>query len=302
MPKISTPAIERYAAKHRGGRKRKYSSPGREAWKRLRRNRTAMVGMVILFILVVIAIFANAIAPYSYQEQVYTDAYQRPSSTHLFGTDNYGRDLFSRCVFGARYSLVLAVTCVLSSYFVGGSLGMIAGYSGGRLGNTIMRVMDMLQGIPQVLLAICIAASLGNGIPQLIAAITIATTPTTARNSRAAVLNVKHAEYVESSRAIGVKSGRMILRHMLPNTVGVIVVFMVSLMGASINMMASLSYLGVGISPPTPEWGLILAGSKQFFTSYSYMVLFPAAMIMLTILSFNMLGDGLRDALDPRLK
>lgn len=302
MPKISTPAIERYAKKHAKRRKSIASSPGREAWKRLRRNRTAMLGMFILIVLVFVAIFANVIAPYPYQEQVYEDAYQKPNSVHLFGTDNYGRDLFSRCVFGARYSLILAVACVLAAYLVGGSLGIIAGYFGGRTDNIIMRIMDMLQGVPQVLLAICIAASLGNGIPQMIVAITISTMPTTAKNSRAAVLNVKNAEYVESSRAIGVKSGRMILKHMLPNTVGVIVVFMVSLMGASINIMASLSYLGVGISPPTPEWGLILAGNKQFFTSYSYMVLFPAAMIMLTILAFNMLGDGLRDALDPRLK
>jgi len=197
---------------------------------------------------------------------------------------------------------MLAVACVLAAYMTGGALGIVAGYAGGRVDNTIMRVMDTFQGVPQVLLAICIAASLGNGIPQMIVAITISTMPNTSRNTRAAILNVKNADYVESSRAIGVKRFRMILRHMIPNAVGIIVIFMINLMGSSINIMASLSYLGVGISPPTPEWGLILAGGRHLFTSHSYMVLFPAAMIMITILAFNMIGDGLRDALDPRLK
>ena len=210
--------------------------------------------------------------------------------------------MFSRCVYGARYSLALAVACVLSAYIAGGIFGVTAGYVGGRVGDVIMRFMDILQAIPQVLLAICISASLGNGIPQMVVAIMVASMPISSKNCRSAVLNIRNADYIDASRAIGVKRSRMIFRHILPNTVGIIVVFMVGLMGGSINTMASLSYLGVGISPPTPEWGLILSGSKQFFTSYSYMVLIPAAMIMLAILSFNMLGDGLRDALDPRLK
>ena len=247
------------------------------------------------------AIFANIIAPYDYQEQIYSDAYQKPSGIHLFGTDNFGRDIFSRCVFGSRYSLALAVACVMSAYIVGGTLGVLAGYFGGKVDNAIMRIMDTFQGVPQVLMAICVAACLGNGIPQMILAITISTMPTTARNCRAAILGVRNAEFIEASKAIGVKKFRMIVKHMLPNAIGVIIVFMITLMGVSINIMASLSYLGVGISPPTPEWGLILAGSKQYFTSDPHMVLFPAGMIMLTILAFNMMGDGLRDALDPRL-
>ena len=303
MSKIITPAIKKYNAKRkRRGDKVKVGSLGKNAWKRLCRNRTAVVGMIILGIMIVVAIFADVIAPYEPQEQISADAYQGSSAEHLFGTDPFGRDLFSRCVYGTRYSLALAVACVLSAYIVGAIFGVIAGYFGGHLGNAIMRFMDILQGIPQVLLAICISASLGNGIPQMIVAIVVASLPITSKNCRAAVLSARNSEYVEASKAIGVKHPRMIFRHIMPNSIGIIVVFMVTLMGGSINTMASLSYLGVGISPPTPEWGLILAGSKEFFTSNSYMVLFPAAMIMIAILAFNMLGDGLRDALDPRLK
>jgi len=302
MSKIITPAIEKYAKKYKGGANRRISTPGREAWRRLKRNRTALIGMSIISFLLLVAVFADLIAPFDYQQQIFQDAYQTPGASHLFGTDNFGRDLFSRCVYGARYSLLLAVACVLASFATGGLIGVIAGYFGGRIDNTIMRFMDVLQAVPQVLLAISITAALGNGIPQMITAITISAMPVISKNCRAAVLNVKNAEYIEASKAIGVGRTRMIIRHILPNAVGIMTIFVVGLMGASISMMASLSYLGIGITPPTPEWGLVLAGAKSYFTAYPHMVLFPAAMIMITILSFNMLGDGLRDAFDPRLK
>ena len=296
-----TPEIERFQKKNKG-KAIKVSTPGREAWRRLCRNRTALIGLGILMVMMVFALLANVIAPYDYQDQILTDAYQTPSSTHIFGTDNFGRDLFSRCVYGARYSLLLALLCVVCAFATGGLLGVIAGYFGGRVDDIIMRFMDMFQAIPQVLLAISVTAALGNGIPQLIAAVTISTMPTISKNCRAAILNVRNADYVESSRSIGVGQWGMIFKHMIPNALGVMVIFVVGLMGASINMMAGLSYLGVGLNPPTPEWGLILSDGKAFFTSFPHMVLFPAAMILLTILAFNMLGDGLRDAFDPRLK
>lgn len=299
--KRMTPAIEKFQKKN-AGKTIKVSTPGREAWRRLARNRTALMGMAILMIMLIFALLANVIAPYDYHEQILSDAYQTPSHAHIFGTDHFGRDLFSRCVYGARYSLVLALLCVVCAFATGGLLGVIAGYFGGRVDNIIMRIMDMFQAIPQVLLAISITAALGNGVPQMITAITISTMPTISKNCRAAILNVRNADYVESSRSIGVGKWRMIFKHMIPNAVGVMVIFVVGLMGASINMMASLSYLGVGLNPPTPEWGLILSDAKGFFTAFPHMVLFPAAMILLTILAFNMLGDGLRDAFDPRLK
>jgi len=296
-----TPAIARFKKKH-AGKTIQVSTPGKEAWRRLRRNRTALLGLAIILLMLIAAIFAGWIAPYEYQQQIYADAYQTPNARHLFGTDNFGRDLFSRCVYGARYSLSLGLMCVIASFLTGGMLGVIAGYFGGRVDNLIMRFMDMFQAIPQVMLAISITAALGNGIPQMITAITVSTMPTISKNCRAAILNVKNADYVESSRAIGVGRWRMIFRHMIPNSVGVMVIFVVGLMGATINMMASLSYLGVGLNPPTPEWGLILSDGKGFFTAYPHMVLFPSLMILFTILAFNMLGDGLRDAFDPRLK
>ncbi|MGI6326492.1 MAG: ABC transporter permease [Saccharofermentanales bacterium] len=301
MAKRMTPAIARFKKKH-AGKTIQVSTPGKEAWRRLRRNRTALLGLAIILLMLIAAIFAGWIAPYEYQQQIYADAYQTPNARHLFGTDNFGRDLFSRCVYGARYSLSLGLMCVIASFLTGGMLGVIAGYFGGRVDNLIMRFMDMFQAIPQVMLAISITAALGNGIPQMITAITVSTMPTISKNCRAAILNVKNADYVESSRAIGVGRWRMIFRHMIPNSVGVMVIFVVGLMGATINMMASLSYLGVGLNPPTPEWGLILSDGKGFFTAYPHMVLFPSLMILFTILAFNMLGDGLRDAFDPRLK
>lgn len=298
MSKIRTPAMERYDRRHKAAKK---TTPRAEAWRRFTRNRTACVGLLILLVMVVFVLGANWIAPYDYQEMG-SLPFQLSSAEHLFGTDNYGRDLFSRCVYGARYTLFISVLCVVAACFSGGLLGVLAGYFGGKTDEIIMRVMDILQAIPAVLLAICISSALGNGIPQLVFAIMMASMPVLSRNFRAAILNVKNAEYVESSRSIGVSEGRMIIKHMLPNSVGVMVIYVVGTMSASINVIASLSYMGCGLVPPTPEWGLLLSEGKTFFTLYPHLVLFPALMILLTVLSLNMLGDGLRDALDPRLK
>lgn len=299
MAKMQTPAMAKFEKQKK---KMKSYSPAREAWRRLCRNRTALLGLFILIFLLLVAVFANFIAPYEFQEQMITEAYQTPSLKHLFGTDNFGRDLFSRCVYGTRYTLLLGLLCVLASLATGGAMGMVAGYAGGKLDNYIMRCMDILQAIPQVLLAICIASALGNGVWQLITAMTISNLPVMTRNFRTAILNVRTAEYIESSQAIGVSKVEMVLRHMLPNAVGVIVIYVVQVMANSISTIASLSYLGVGLQPPAAEWGLILSDCKGFFTSFPHMVLFPALLIMITVLAMNMLGDGLRDAFDPRLK
>lgn len=299
MAKIMTPAMERFEKQKKN---KKSYSPTREAWRRLCRNRTALLGLAVIAVLLMVAVLADFIAPYEFQQQIITDAYQTPSWKHLFGTDNFGRDLFSRCVYGTRYTLLLGLMCVLASLATGGVFGMVAGYTGGRLDNYIMRVMDILQAIPQVLLAICIASALGNGVWQLITAMTISNLPVMIRNFRTAILNVRTAEYIESSQAIGVNRVEMVLRHMLPNAVGIIVIYVVQVMANSISTIASLSYLGVGLQPPAAEWGLILSDCKGFFTSFPHMVLFPALLIMVTVLAMNMLGDGLRDAFDPRLK
>lgn len=298
MAKMQTPAMERYAKKHR---KAKKYSPAREAWKRLCRNQTAVIGLIILVILVLVAIFADFIAPYEFQEMA-SIPYSTPNATNWFGTDNFGRDLFSRCVYGTRYTLLLSMLCMLAAVLTGGVLGSIAGYAGGKVDNYIMRIMDILQSIPSILMAICIAAALGNGLWQLIVAMTISMMPLMARNFRAGIINVRTAEYVESSKSIGVGQVRMILKHMLPNAVGVLIIYVVQTMSMSITIVASLSYMGVGLKPPAAEWGLILSDAKGYFTSFPHMVLFPALMIMITVLAMNMLGNGLRDAFDPRLK
>lgn len=300
MAKIETPAMKRMIKKKK---KQKYGmTPLKGAWQRLIRNKMAVVGMVVIILLLLTAIFANVIAPYSYQEQDYTAIAQSPSLRHLFGTDNMGRDIFSRCVYGARWSLPLGLLCVVAGLALGGTLGVIAGYCGGRVDNVIMRIMDVFQAIPSILMAIAVVAVLGNGIPQLVTAMSIAFMPNVAKTCRAAIFTVKGNEYVDASRAIGVSKVKIIVRHLIPNAIGVIVIDAVGMVGAAILVVSTLSYIGVGIVPPTPEWGAILSAGKEYIRSGVHMVLFPGLMIMLTVISFNLFGDGLRDALDPRLK
>lgn len=302
MAKIQTPAMEKIQKKNAKRKKAYKSTPGRESWKRFKRNPTALVGLVVVCILILIAIFAPLIAPYDFQTQDYSAMMQAPSSAHLFGTDQFGRDIFSRVIYGARYSLIIALLCTIAAFFSGGLLGIIAGYCGGVVDTLIMRVMDIFQSIPMIMMAMCIVAVLGNGIPQLVAAIMFASMPTMARNNRAAILRVRGSDYIESSEAIGVNQFHMIVKHMIPNAVGVMIIYFVGFLAVSIMMMSSMSYIGVGLAAPTPEWGLILNDGKAYLTSAPYMMLFPAMMIMITCFAFNLMGDGLRDAFDPRLK
>ena len=297
MAKMETPAMKRINKKRKGG-----ASPTKDAWRRLLRNKMSIVGMTVIVCLILVAIFADIIAPYSYQEQNYSAISQGPSLAHLFGTDNMGRDIFSRCVYGARWSLPIGLLCVVAGMALGGTLGVAAGYCGGKIDNAIMRVMDVFQAIPAILMAIAVVAVLENGIAQLVVAMSVAFMPNVAKTCRAAIFTVKDSEYVEASRAIGVSQARIIVRHLVPNAIGVIVINAVGMVGAAILMVSTLSYIGVGIVPPTPEWGAILSAGKEYIRSGVHMVLFPGLMIMLTVISFNLFGDGLRDALDPRLK
>ena len=302
MSKIVTPAMEKIQKKNAKRKKAYKSTPAREAWKRFKRNKTAIIGLIVVALLILIAIFAPVIAPYDFAEQNYSAMMKKPSAEHLFGTDLFGRDIFSRVIYGARYSLLIALLCTIAAFFSGGLLGIIAGYFGGVVDTIIMRIMDIFQAIPMIMMAMCIVAVLGNGIPQLVAAIMFASMPTMARNNRAAILRVRGSDYIESSEAIGVGKFRMIVKHMIPNAVGVMVIYFVGFLAVSIMMMSSMSYIGVGLAAPTPEWGLILNEGKIYMTSYPYMVIFPAMMILITCFAFNLLGDGLRDAFDPRLK
>ncbi len=302
MAKLHTPAMEKIERKNAKRKKPVKSTPGYESWKRFKRNPTALIGLIVVVLLILVAILAPVIAPGDYQAQDYTALMQPPSGAHWFGTDSYGRDIFSRCIYGARYSLLIALLCTIAALFSGGLLGIIAGYFGGRIDTVIMRVMDVFQSVPMIMMAMCIVAVLGNGIPQLVAAIMFASMPTMARNNRAAILRVRGSDYIESSEAIGCSQVQLILKHMIPNAAGIMIIYFVGFLAVSIMMMSSMSYIGVGLAAPTPEWGAILNEGKAYLTSAPYMMMFPALMIMITCFAFNLMGDGLRDAFDPKMK
>lgn len=303
MSKLNTPAMQKLEKKKsRSGGAVKVSTPSREAWKRLCKNKLAMVGMVVLIILILCAIFAPFIAPCDYAYQDHSAIFQTPNAQHIFGTDNFGRDIFSRCIYGTRYSLPIGLCSVFISSIIGGTLGAIAAYYGGKADMLIMRFMDIYQSIPNMLLAIAIAAAIGASMRNLIIAIAMGSVPIYARVIRGALLTVKQKEYIEASRAIGANTTRQIIKHMIPNCLGPIIVQMTFGVAASILTASSLSFLGLGISAPAPEWGSMLNAGKQFLQIYPHMLIFPGMMIAVTVLALNLFGDGLRDALDPKLK
>ncbi|MCB7317580.1 ABC transporter permease [Lacrimispora sp. 210928-DFI.3.58] len=280
----------------------KKNSQAKEVWKRLKKNKSAMIGLAILVMLTVSAIFANVIAPYPYDEQNLSELLKGPSAAHLFGTDNFGRDIFSRVLYGGRISLIVGLISVAIGCGVGGTLGAMAAYYGGRLDTVIMRIMDVMLAMPNLLLAIALSACLGPGLFNAILAVGISNIPTYARVVRASVMTVKTQEYVEAAHALGVKNRRIILKHIIPNALAPIIVQASLGVAGAILVAASLSFIGLGVQPPTPEWGSMLSAGREYIRNYWHMVTFPGLAIMLTICSLNLLGDGLRDALDPRLK
>lgn len=275
-----------------------------EIWRRMRRNKLAMVGLVIVCLLILVALFANQIADYETMviKQNVAIRLQGPSAEHWCGTDEFGRDIFARLVHGARISLLVGVIAVTIALATGGTLGAIAGYFGGVIDNVIMRVMDIFLSIPILLLAIMIVTALGSSMMNLMIAIGLASMPTFARVVRASVLSVKDQEYVEAARAIGAKTGHIILRHIMPNCLSPIIVQATLRVATAILSTASLSFIGLGMQPPAPEWGAMLASGRSFIRDAPHIVIIPGLLIMVTILALNLLGDGLRDALDPKLK
>jgi peptide/nickel transport system permease protein len=274
----------------------------RQIWRRLKKNRLSMFGLITLIIIVLAAIFADFIAPYPYDLQNYSVAKQFPSLEHPFGTDNYGRDIFSRVIYGTRVSLQIGFISLSAGALIGTIFGTVSGYFGGRTDTVIMRFTDILMSIPKVVLAIAIASTLGPGLVNAMIAVAISSIPNFARVARASTLTVRDQEYIEAARAIGAGNFRIIFRHILPNILAPIIVQATLGVGISIILAASLSFLGLGVEPPTPEWGAMLSAARTFIRDEWYMVLFPGLAIMLTVLALNLLGDGLRDALDPKLK
>jgi peptide/nickel transport system permease protein len=273
-----------------------------EIFRRLKKNRLAMFGLAIVVVLLITAIFADVIAPYGYAKQHLRDAFQAPNGKYVFGTDEFGRDIFGRIVYGSRISLQVGFIAVGIAVVIGGFLGAVSGFYGGRVDNAIMRSMDILLSIPQILLAIAIAASLGPGLFNLMIAVGISSIPSYARIVRGSVLSIRNQEYVEAAKAMGSGDIRIIMKHILPNCMAPIIVQATLGVAFAILTAAGLSFIGLGIQPPVPEWGAMLSGGRGYIRDYPYMTLFPGLAIMITILALNFLGDGLRDALDPKLK
>ena len=271
---------------------------------RFSKNKMAMLGLVMFLIVIFFAVFANLFADYeadAIKQNVYI-RYNLPSIEHIFGTDGYGRDLFARIIFGARLSLIISLSCVGISLVIGCILGSLAAYYGGILDNILMRIIDVFLAVPMTLMAVTVVAALGTSIPNLILALTISMVPPFVRIVRSAVLQVKGADYIEAARAYGSGSVRIILTQVLPNAIGPIIVQATLNLASVLLSVAALGFIGLGVPSPTPEWGTMLAESKEQMRYYPYLVLIPGAAIALTVLAINLIGDGLRDALDPKLK
>lgn len=282
--------------------KEKGNSQRRDVIRRLKKNKLAMTGLIILFLLIAASALAPWIAPYGYDDQDVTRRFLAPCADYWLGTDSLGRDIFSRILYGGRISLAVGILATGSSAVAGIILGAVAGYFGGKKDNAIMRVLDVLMAMPQILLAIAIAATLGTGVRNAVIAVSVANIPRFARVVRAPILAQRNQEYIEAAVAVNAKDQRIIFRHILPNVMAPIIVEVTLGVGIAIISTAGLSFLGLGVQPPVPEWGAMLSAGRQYIREYWHVVTFPGIAIMLTVFSLNVFGDGLRDALDPRLK
>lgn len=281
-----------------------------DAWRRLWKNKLAIVGMAFLLTLFVIAI-ATIVIDIVTNKSIYNDyvikqnlrlRLKGPSSEHIFGLDEFGRDIFLRMLWAVRYSLFMGTFAIAISTVIGGVLGAIAGYYGKITDNAIMRFMDILLAIPSMLLATAIVAALGTSLTNVLLAIAVSYVPTFARTVRASVLTIKDQEYIEAAHALGASDARIIFKYILPNSMAPLIVQATLGVAGAILSIAGLSFLGLGIQPPTPEWGSMLSNARSYIREGWHITLIPGLGIMLTILALNVVGDGLRDALDPRLK
>lgn len=279
-------------------------SQGAELWFRFRKNKGAMIGLFIIITIVLIAISSNFLLDYDTEiiNQNLKERLQSPNFEHWFGTDDLGRDVFYRILYGSRYSLSIGVVAVCIALVFGVLLGAIAGYFGGVYEEVIMRLTDVLGAVPNMLMAIAIVTALGQTALNLMIAVGVTSIPVFVRITRASVLTVRDNEYIEASRALGVKEWKIIWSHILPNCLSPIIVQTTLRIGSAIISASALSFLGLGVPAPSPEWGSMLSGGRKFIRGYSYLTLFPGLAIMITVLSFNLMGDGLRDILDPKLK
>ncbi|MCD8014164.1 MAG: ABC transporter permease [Lachnospiraceae bacterium] len=270
--------------------------------KRLAKNKVAMAGLIILIILVLLSVFAPLIAPYEPGAMDYSAMYATPSLKHLFGCDGLGRDIFSRLLYGGRYSLALGFIAALVGMVFGVFFGILIGYAGGKVDMICMRIVDVIEAIPGQLLAILISTALGPGLVNTIIALSVGAIPGVTRNNRAMCLKEREMEYLESAKSINCSPMKIMFKHMMPNIISPTIVGTTMGIGMTIMSAAGLSYIGLGIQPPTPEWGAMLAAGREYILLYPHMLIFPGLFIAITVLSINMFGDGLRDAMDPKLK
>lgn len=272
-------------------------------WKRYKKSKLAMLGLFMLIIIIAMALTANLWLDYEGQAIAHnlSQRLQGPSREHIFGTDEYGRDEFARIVFGARISLLVGLLITVCSLIIGIIFGATAGFFGGRVDDIIMRFMDILLSIPQMLMAISIMAALGNSVINLIAALTIASVPRFAYVVRSSVLGMNKSEFVEAAHSYGSSNAQIIVKHIIPNIIGPIIIQATTSLARSILLISSLSFIGLGLPSEIPEWGAMISAAKVNMRHYPYLIYFPGLAILASVLSMNLIGDGLRDALDPKL-
>ena len=287
-----------------GERLKKRSNVG-EIWHRLRKNKLSMVCLAVLVIMILGIIFAGVLSPYDYAEQDLTQRFALPSKEHWMGCDDYGRDLLTRLLVGGRYSLLIAILSVAIGIICGMVIGALCGFFGKRIDSTLMRIMDVIMSIPGMMLAICISVAMGSGVFNTALALAVGTIPIIARQLRSSTMLINSQEYIEAARSFGESNFKIIMTHVIPNCMAPIIVQASLYIGGAIMGIAGLSFLGLGVQPPTPEWGNILNNGLDFIYDFStrwHVIVFPALFIVVAELCFNLLGDGLRDAMDPRMR
>ena len=287
---------------HHGKKKRKKRSQFVQICKRIVKNRVSLVGLIMLGVIVLLVCLAPVIAPYDPNYMDFSALNGTPSAKHLFGCDNLGRDILSRLLWGGRSSLLLGFICAGFGLAIGVAFGSLVGYAGKSVDMVVMRLCDVLSSIPGMLMAVLISTALGTGFINTIIAMSAGGIPNTIRGSRAMALKEREMEYLEAAKAMNCSKAKIVFRHMVPNIISPSIVGTTMMIGHSITSAASLSFVGLGIQPPDAEWGAMLSGAKNFMLNYPHEVLFPGIAILITVLATNMIGDGLRDALDPRLK
>lgn len=281
----------------------KRASQAKEIWRRFRKSKGALIGLILLAIIVAVLLFAPLFVSYDAAiEADFANVLAKPSKEHIFGMDGFGHDIFARIIYGGRTSLTIALIATITSCLLGSTLGAIAGYFGGWVDSLIMRSLDIFMSVPDILFTMAVVVALGANAVNLIIALTLAYFSNYVRLVRSQVLTLSEQDYVEAARAGGSGNARIILKHIIPNAIGVIIVNVTLNVAKIIIYESTLSFLGLGMPPPQPEWGLMLSEAREFMRKAPHLLIFPAAAIVLCACSVNLVGDGLRDALDPHLK